>query len=194
MGAQLGYTGKELQQFTSQSAGMAASLNMDAASAGKALYAFKWAGKEFEALGITSAEQLAKLQESGVADVEQMSKSLRRLREQFQFSDEGMQQFVGGLHALGSEAGAVPQMLGKIPSIIETLGNVTDETGQLLRGAKLEEFAKGTVAASRGFYAIFQRRGDGDRHGDQVGWGHCFESRAVPPDVHRSGRRLPADG
>lgn len=155
-GAQIGYTGAELKKFTREAAGMAAALNIDASTAGKAIYQFKWAGKELAAVGIRSAKQVAKLQESGIVNTENLAKNMRRLREQFQFTDAGMGTFIGSLYELGKEAGDVPGAIDKAGQIIEVLGAVTDKTGKLMRGVELEKFAASTVAASRGFYAIYQ--------------------------------------
>lgn len=156
LGTQLGYTGKALSQFASQASSMAISLNIDANAAGKALQTFDWAGKEFAAIGLKSAQDVAKFGEVVGADVSQLAVQLRRMREQFQFSDEDMKGFVGGLHALGTEAAQIPEMMAQIPNVLSVLGEVTDSTGKKLKGADLANFAKETTALARGFYASGQ--------------------------------------
>jgi len=156
IGAQRGLTGSALRQFTGEASAMASSLNMDASTTANALAQFNWAQKEFAAIGITSAKQLAKAQESLGIDSTQLAGHLRRMRKELQFGDKDLSLFVGGLQELGREAMDIPKAVGKAGEIIESLGGVTDRTGQLLRGEDLAKYQRSTVAAMRGFYAIYQ--------------------------------------
>jgi phage-related protein len=160
MAVNMGYSGDKIAKFQSQVSGMAMGLGIDAGVAGKAVYAWDWAGKEYQAIGLKSAEAIAKFSEVTGMDANQMATNLRKAREHFGLTDKDLNGLTGSLVYFGQQTGDVGKILGTMPQILEQMGQVTDSTGKSLRGAELANFGKETMAAAAGFYAFYQ---DGDK-------------------------------
>jgi phage-related protein len=156
MAAQMGYTGKEMKKVTAQATGLASGLNIGADVAVKAIYNFNWAQKEFQALGIKTASQAAKMAESLGLDPEALAGSLRKATQQFGLTADEAAQLSSSLHAFGKEGGVASKMVMELPKVLEASAGATDQFGRLLKGAELQNFALGTIAAARGLYTFTQ--------------------------------------
>ena len=154
--AQMGYTGKEMKKVTAQAAGLASGLNIGADVAVKAIYNFNWAQKEFQALGIKTASQAAKMAESLGLDPSSLAGALRRATQEFGMTADEAAQLASSLHTMGAEGGVATKMVEGLPSVLETLAGATDAAGNLMRGKDLQQFALSTVAAGAGLYTFTQ--------------------------------------
>lgn len=154
--AQMGYTGKEMKKVTAQAAGLASGLNIGADVAVKAIYNFNWAQKEFQALGIKTASQAAKMAESLGMDPQALAGALRKATQQFGMTADQAAQLTSSLREMGADGGVASEMVMQLGDVLDSASGATDQFGELLKGDALQQYAMGIVTAGAGLYTFTQ--------------------------------------
>lgn len=150
--ANLGYMGAELANVTSAASGMAKSLNVDVGSATRAIYGFNQAAGELSALGIKSAEDLAKLAETTGVDAKEFAVMTKRMRTEFGMADKDIQRVVSSFTAMGQSSGDVKGSLGSLPGLMKDLASRAALLD--LKPEELAEFAAQTASVAAGYAAM----------------------------------------
>lgn len=145
MAINLGLTGDELKAVSGQAFGMAESLNISADAATKALYGYKKATAELGAVGLKSAEDLAKFSEVTGVDSVELAKQLGRLRKQFNMTDKDINGLVGSFVDMGQKSGDVTGAIGQLPEIMDLLAKKNAAMGNSFKPEQLVNFAKQTA-------------------------------------------------
>lgn len=155
-GANLGLTGAALGKFTKQAAGMAFALQIDAGEAGQAIRNFEWAAERLGAVGIKSASDLAKVSMVTGVSAGELAVSVRRMNQEFGFSDEAVKKLYGSFTAMGQEMFDVGGSVKQIPQVLDLLRAAAHASGRELDQMELQQFATGTAAAARAFFEFTQ--------------------------------------
>lgn len=156
----MGLTGKEVQKVTAAASGMSIGLNISADSATQAIIGFKKASKELGAVGIKSAEDLAKFSEVTGVKADDLAYQMHRLSKQFGFTDKDINGLVGSFVKMGQETGDVSGALGQLPEIMDLMAEKSLAAGNALDPSQLASFAKQTAALGA---AVGQLTGDADK-------------------------------
>ena len=155
-GANMGMTGAALGKFTKQAAGMAFALQIDAGEAGQAIKNFEWAAEQLAAVGIKSATDLAKVSTTTGVSAAELAVSVRRMSQEFKFSDESINKLYGSFTAMGQEMFDVGGSVKKIPEVLDLLRKAALASGQELDEMQLLDFATQTAGAARAFFEFTQ--------------------------------------
>jgi len=153
MGANFGFTGDELKDFTGKAAGMAYSLNTDVKTAAESLRAFKEAGDELRALGLEGAKDVARFAEGFGVSADLIRNQTMRMTREVGLSEEGVAQFVGSLHAMGvvqGDIGAAFNQMKEFTDLMQQRRLLGDSPEQA------KAFAQQTMALSAGMFKFSQ--------------------------------------
>jgi len=147
--ANLGLTGKELSQVSSQAAGMSIGLEIGAETAAQAIVGFKDSMEEMRAVGISSAASLAKLAEVSGVNAKEFSLMLKNMSKMGLAGDQ-IKNVVGSFTAMGRVTGDVGGALGALPEILEHIGKQLAITGGEMDPKRMAEFAAQTAGLAAG--------------------------------------------
>lgn len=153
MGAQFGYTGKSLKDFTKEAVGLGYGLNIGEDAAGKAIHAWRQAGESLKAMGFEGPKDLAKFAEAYGVEASQLGDVGWRLQQELGFSADQIKKFTDTYVVLGQQTGDVPGSMSKMYADIDklvtkkALGETSDQ---------LLEFNTSTLALAAGFYETGQ--------------------------------------
>ena len=142
----MGLAGKEVGKVTAAASGMSIGLNISADAATKAIVGFKKASSELGAVGIKSADDLAKFAEVTGVDAADLAHQLGRLRKQFNFTDKDINGLVGSFTKMGQETGDVSGAINQLPEIMGLLARKSKALGDTLSPEQMASFAKQTAA------------------------------------------------
>lgn len=137
----LGLVGEELSQVTSQASGMARSLEIGAGEAATAIVGFRSAVEELGAVGITSAEDLAKLSDVTGVNSQQFAQLLKHLAK-LGVSKKDLGGLVSGFIDMGQRTHDVAGAMGQLPELLELLHT---KSALGLDASQLVDFAKQTA-------------------------------------------------
>lgn len=158
MGAQFGYTGAELDKFESRAASMAYSLDVGVETAARAIRGFTEAESEMRAVGITSAQDLARFSESFGVNADTLRNNLMAMRRAGGLSDEQIAQVTSSMVQMGQQTGDVTGALEQLP---ETMEMIRDQAALMgpdfkLSSQQIADFAVSTQSVAAGFFSVFQ--------------------------------------
>jgi hypothetical protein len=160
MGAQFGYTGKDLDKFTSKATAMSISMNVGADAAAKALRGWDEAKKDLQAVGFTSAQGLVKFTESFGVSADTLRNTTMQMRREFGLTDDEIANIVGSTAKMGQVTGDVPAAMNELPEVMKRMREQASLMGVELEGAKLAGFAAQTNALASGFMQMGQNSDD----------------------------------
>ena len=167
LGANLGYTGNQLNRFTSRAAGLADGLNVSADVAAQAVDAFARGGEGLRLVGIRSAADATRFQAvfGGIGD---LSGTLHQLRTEFQLTDEQIQQVIGSTTAMGRATGNVSGAYQNLGSVLQMLRQQASLQGAELDNNELSSYARQVQALSAGFYQMTHNADEARQMASQV--------------------------
>jgi phage-related protein len=146
----MGLMGKDAVQFTSKVSGMALGLNIDVNAAADATYAWQHSMESLRAVGIKSAEDLAKLSEVTGVNAKEFGKSMEKMRKQFHFADKDISQVVSSFVSFGQATGNVGGALADLPGMMDLLSRHAASMGKAMKPDQLADFAAQTAAVAAG--------------------------------------------
>ena len=154
MGVNAGLSGKKLSDFKSKSMGMSLGMKISAEEAGDAVKGWMGASSELKAVGIDSAQTLAKFANvSGMSASETVS-YLKDLRKEFQFTDEDLKTVTQASMAMGQATGDVSGAMKDQAKTLELLRQKARGFGQELPTKELAKFAAGNAKLATMFYSV----------------------------------------
>jgi len=153
LGANMGYTGKELDSFIAKATETSISLAIGADTAGKALRAWDESQSEMRALGFKSAAGLARFSEAFGINADLLRNNTLAMRKQLGFSDKAMSNVVGSMVALGQQTGDVAGALGELNQMQGFLARNAALMGDSMPEKQMVDFATSITAAGRAFFA-----------------------------------------
>lgn len=154
IGRNAGLTGKELSKFKGRAAGMSVALKISGEEAAEASIAWSKAQSELIAVGIDSDTTLAKFANvSGVA-ASDLSKYLKTLRKEFQFTDKDMKKVTSSFLALGDSTGDTDGALKDMLKTTEQLRLKARGFGIDLPNEELAKFVAGSASLAKAFYSV----------------------------------------
>ena len=167
LGANLGYTGNQLNRFTSRAAGLADGLNVSADVAAQAVDAFARGGEGLRLVGIRSAADATRFQAvfGGIGD---LSGTIHQLRTEFQLTDEQIQQVIGSTTAMGRATGNVSGAYQNLGSVLQMLRQQASLQGAELDNNELSSYARQVQALSAGFYQMTHNADEARQMASQV--------------------------
>lgn len=156
LGANYGYTGEKLAEFSSEASSMAYNLNTSVDVTGQAIRGFSEmeAGVDglTEALGLT-AETMAKLQDTGLITSDTLRNTTMRMNKELKLTPEQIDRIFDSYVQMGRAQGNVNTGVEQLNDLNEKLarlnamGYSTDE---------MEDYAKQTAALQVGMYQFAQ--------------------------------------
>lgn len=155
-GANFGYTGKQLDKFSAKASSMAKSLNIDANTASLALRAYDEAGSELAAVGLKSAKDIAKFSEAFGVNADTLRNSTLRMRKEFGFSDDQINNVIGSFVEMGKITGDVTASLNELPRVADQLRRNAAAMNEELSPEELSKYASSTAALAAGFMQMGQ--------------------------------------
>lgn len=156
MGAQMGYTGDQLDKFTKKATSMAMALNVGPDEAAKALRAWDEATSEMRALGISNVEDLVKFTSAFGVEADQLRNSTLMMRKEFGLTDEQINNVIGSTIEMGRATGDVPAALNEMSQHMERMRENARGMGVELDAKKLANFAAQTNALASGLFQMGQ--------------------------------------
>lgn len=167
LGANLGYTGSQLNRFTSRAAGLADGLNVSADVATSAVDAFARGGEGLRLVGIRSAADATRFQ-AVFGGIQDLSGTIHQLRTEFQLTDEQIQQVVGSTTAMGRATGNVSGAYQNLGSVLQMLRQQASLQGAELDNTELSSYARQVQALSAGFYQMTHNADEARQMASQV--------------------------
>jgi hypothetical protein len=151
-GANMGYTGRNLQRFIGQATGMAMGLNIGAEEAARAIRAMEEGGSALAATGLENARDVARFTAALGVNADILRNSTLQLQN-LGASDEEIHRVVSAITLMGQETGDVSAALEELPQIMEGLRarRALGETP-----AQMAAFAADTAAASRALFGFVE--------------------------------------
>jgi len=156
----LGLTGKELRNVSSQAAGMSIGLNIGAETATAAIVGFKTATSELGAVGIRTASDLAKLSDVTGINGKVFAHQMKRMRTEFSMTDEDLSRVTSTFVKMGQETGDVSAAMNQLPQMMELISRRAALMEKNLSPEELADFAAQTASLSAG---LFTMTGDADK-------------------------------
>lgn len=156
LGANMGYTGEQLDDFTGRATSMAMALNMGADTTAKAIRAFDEAGDELRALGLESARDVARFTEAFGVDADTLRNTTMQMTREFGLTTEQVHEVMSATVAFGQASGDVASSLGDLPQIMEHMRGQAAMMGDELDAAELAHHAQSAQALATGFFQLGQ--------------------------------------
>ena len=154
LGANMGKTGADLHKFTQQATGMAIGLNMGAEESGRALRAFTDERATLTAMGLKSADDVAKMSKVFGVSSDDLRDNARTMRSALGLSADQVADFTKTMTAAGSEVGDVGGMLKTMPAVLDKMRQAASEQGTVLDPAKLVDIGKQVASLTTGFFKM----------------------------------------
>lgn len=168
IGVNYGFLGAELNQFTRRAAGMADSLNISDEQAAMAVRGFHEAGTEFRAVGIASANMLARFSAVTGASSDLMRNSLLQARREFGMNDEQLQTLMHSTVAMGRFTGDVTGALNGMTETMQHLRQAAAQSGVELTAERMRQFTLGTNRAAAALFVFSQNSDDARQGANQI--------------------------
>lgn len=168
IGVNYGFLGAELNQFTRRAAGMADSLNISDEQAAMAVRGFQEAGAEFRAVGITSANMLARFSAVTGASADLMRNSLLQGRREFGMNNEQLQTLMHSTVAFGRYSGDVTGALNGMTETMQHLRQAAAQSGVELSPERMRLYTIGTQRAAAALFTFSQNSDDARQGANQI--------------------------
>lgn len=168
IGVNYGFLGAELNQFTRRAAGMADSLNISDEQAAMAVRGFQEAGAEFRAVGITSANMLARFSAVTGASADLMRNSLLQGRREFGMNNEQLQTLMHSTVAFGRHSGDVTGALNGMTETMTQLRAAAAQSGVALSAERMRMYTIGTQRAAAALFTFSQNSDDARQGANQI--------------------------
>ena len=156
MATNFGYMGKEAKKFEREAASMAVRLNIDAGEAAHAVRGWTEAQDDLRAVGLKSADDLAKLSKVTGVNADVFRNSTMQMRREFKMSDEQIQKVFSSMTHMGQTTGDVSAALSELPQMMERMRKKAALMGAELDPQQLADFAASQAALSSGFFSMGQ--------------------------------------
>ena len=156
MGANMGYTGKELNKFSQRAANMAHSLNIGADEATLAIRAFDEAEDELRAMGFTSAQSVARFTAGYGVNSDLLRNSTMQMTREFGFTGEQIKSTMSAIVAMGQATGDVSGAMEGLPQIMEQTRQRAAMMGQEMNPEELADMAIQSQALAAGLFQLDQ--------------------------------------
>lgn len=156
LGANMGYTGKKLDAFTSKTASTAMALNVGADEAAKAARAWDEAGDSLTAMGFKSEKQLLKFTSAFGVNADSLRNAGLRMQNEFKLTDEQISNVIGSTFEMGKATGDVASAMQTLPSVMDKMRDQAAMMGVEMDGAKLSQFAASANALATGLFQVGQ--------------------------------------
>ena len=156
LGANMGYTGSQLDRFTSQAAGMAHGLNIGPEEAARAIRGFTEAESEMRAIGVESAQDLARFTAGFGVNADLIRNSTMQMRREFGFNDEQIAQTMSSIVAFGQASGDVSGAMGELPELMNQTRRRAALMGMELDSQELADYAVQTQGLGAALFAMGQ--------------------------------------
>lgn len=154
--ANMGYTGKALDQVIGQASSMAKALDIGAEEATKAIYNFAWAEDQFKALGIKTATDLAKFTGSFQVDQEKFTETLAIMGKELKITGQELPALAGSFIAYGKESGNVGAALMDIEESIKLVRSQASLLGRELDPKTMASYVKQQATITGILYSATQ--------------------------------------
>lgn len=153
LGANMGYTGSQLNRFASRATGLADSLNVSAQTASEAIDAVARGGDLLRVVGIRSAADATRYN-AVFGSIQDLSAHLHQLRSEFGLTDEQIQGVAGSTVAMGRATGNVSGAFQNLAQVLQTVRQQAALQGAELDPAELSQSVRQVQALSAGFYQM----------------------------------------
>lgn len=176
-GANFGYTGAALTDFTRRAAGMASALAIGTEETARAVRAFDEAGAEMAAMGFASANEVARFTSAFGVSADLLRDTGMQMTREFGLSTDQIGRLVSSVTAYGQVSGDVAGSLGGLPAMMETLRLQASRMGVELDSERLTDFAIQSQGLAAGLFQMGQGA-DGAREGASQLFASLVESQA----------------
>lgn len=166
MAANFGIVGQAATNFTQDAQNKAIALNVSIESAANALQQLKLAGKEYGDVGITTAEQLIKLQAVTGLNAQQLTSSLRTMSRTAGLGAESMRDIFNTALKAGSAMGNAGESVDALATVMGELKSKMSASGRGDHPEELKEVAKGYYNVAQ---AVFEYSGNAKEARDIAG-------------------------
>lgn len=168
IGVNYGFLGAELNQFTRRAAGMADSLNISDEQAAMAVRGFQEAGAEFRAVGISSANMLARFSAVTGASSDLLRNSLLQGRREFGMNNEQLRTLMHSTVAFGRYSGDVTGALNGMTETMQHLRQAAAQSGVELSPERMRLYTIGTQRAAAALFTFSQNSDDARQGANQI--------------------------
>lgn len=168
IGVNYGYLGAGLRTFTRQAAGMADSLNISDEQAAMAVRGFREAGAELRAVGLSSANMVARFSAVTGASSDLLRNSLLQARREFGMNDEQLQTMMHSTVAMGRYTGDVTAALNGMSETMQHLRQAAAQSGVELTAERMRQFTLGTNRAAAALFVFSQNSDDARQGANQI--------------------------
>lgn len=158
--ANMGFTGKQLDSLISKGFAMGKALAVGPEEAAGALRAWTEAESELRALGLNSAEDVAKFTSAFHVNADLLRDNALQMRKEMKLSDEQINRIFGSTVKFGQASGNVQAALEGIPELLANMRKQASQTGQNLGAEKLADFAAQTNAVAAAVFQVTQKSED----------------------------------
>jgi len=159
LGANLGYTGDRLNDFTHRATSMAMALNMGSDSTGKAIRAWDEAGTELRSLGFGGAADVARFTEAFGVDADTLRNSTMQMTREFGLTTDQVRQVMSSTVAYGQASGDVSGAIGGLEASMSHMREEASLMGETLNSDELMRHAASAQALAAGLFQVGQTSG-----------------------------------
>jgi phage-related protein len=159
LGANMGYTGEALSNFTRRAAGMSMALNIGADTAGKAVRAFDEAETEMRAIGFESAADVARFTEAFGVDADLLRNNTMQMAREFELSTEQIERVMSATVEYGQRSGDVAGSLNGLGETMEHMRQQAALMGTTLDTQELTQHAVSAQALAAAYFEMDQDSG-----------------------------------
>lgn len=181
-GANMGYAGAQLNQFTSRAAGLADGLNTSATTAAEAIDALARGGEGLRAVGLRTQADAVRFQAS-FGGLQELSAGIHQLRTEYELTDDQVRRVIGSTTAMGRATGNVSAAFSGLGDVLGALRQRASLQGSTLDAEELAASAAQVQSLSAGFYSMTHNADEARRMaldvfqsqlGAQQNWSNMF--------------------
>jgi hypothetical protein len=154
LGANLGYSTKEMGRFSREATSLSIGLNRSTEEAGKAIYAWERGADVLKMVGIDSKETALKVQDVFGVDMSKFVFTLKEMQSSLGMDNAAIKRLTDSTLAWGQQSGDVNKALSGMQEQVNSLQKRAHAFGRTLSGGELAEWAESSNQAKQLLFAL----------------------------------------